>query len=223
VALDSRSTRSGRGRNYCFNIGEILIDRADAYRLHKREKEASNYLRRSHKRLPGKHLARSGLLLVLEADRLREGGFRQFATLTPSSCVGVRLLIPQTSSLRTPRKRRVTLVLPLVARQTTPSSLPVYPLGRPSYRNLLVPIFETFEWRTVCLFQCAVQLSVSHSLSTRHAASISSILKNTNQIPPLTSFALSEEKKQRPKGLQSINRVVSLRRSTPHLISFPQP
>ena len=34
----------------------------------------------------------------------------------------------------------------------------------------------------MCLFQCAVQVSVSHSLSTRHAASISSILKTLTSL-----------------------------------------
>ena len=32
------------GETLLLNIDEILTDRADAYRLHRREKEASNYL-----------------------------------------------------------------------------------------------------------------------------------------------------------------------------------
>jgi hypothetical protein len=135
--LDSHSTRSGRGRNYCPILDEILIDRADAYRLHKREKEASNYLRRSHERLPGEHLAGSGLLW---SWRLTGFGSEDSAIrkTNPSSCVGVRLLIPQklVDSERLSRDGRART--PLVACQTTPSSLPVFPLGRPSYRNLLV-------------------------------------------------------------------------------------
>jgi hypothetical protein len=70
------------------------------------------------------------------------------------------------------------------------------------------------------LFQCAVQASVSHSLSTRHAASISSILKYTNQTPPLRLLRSAKNKGPQRAAIDKI--VVSLRRSTPHLISFPQ-
>lgn len=70
------------------------------------------------------------------------------------------------------------------------------------------------------MFQCAVQASVSHSLSTRHAASISSILKYTNQTPPLRLLRSAKNKGPQRAAIDKI--VVSLRRSTPHLISFPQ-
>jgi hypothetical protein len=209
--LTRTRTRSGRGRNYCPILDEILIDRADAYRLHKREKEASNYLRRSHERLPGEHLAGSGLLW---SWRLTGFGSEDSAIrkTNPSSCVGVRLLIPQklVDSERLSRDGRART--PLVACQTTPSSLPVFPLGRPSYRNLLVVHSRHSSGESVCLFQCAVQVCVSHSLSTRHAASISSILKTLTRDGLFLSCA---QRRTAAKGLQSII-VVSLRGSTPH-------
>ena len=118
------------------NIGEILIDRADAYRLHKREKEASHYLRRSHERLPGKLLARSSLLCPW---RLTGFGREDSASRNTNHPPALAYGCPFPKLVHSERlARRVTLVLPLVACQTTPSSLPVFPLGRPGYRNLLV-------------------------------------------------------------------------------------
>jgi hypothetical protein len=50
MARDLTRFPEGRGaadrQTLLLNIDEILIDRADAYRLHRREKEASNYLGR---------------------------------------------------------------------------------------------------------------------------------------------------------------------------------
>jgi hypothetical protein len=191
------------------NIDEILIDRADAYRLHKREKEASNYLRRSHERLPGEHLARSGLLWSwrLTGFGIEESAIRN-TNHPPALACGCSFPKPVHSERLARRARSYS-----TSRMSNDAIIPTsFPLGRPSYRNLLVVHSRHSSGEPFVCFNALFRYPVSHSLSTRHAASIPGISKNTNQRRASLSCA---QRRTVAKGLQSVI-VVSLRRSTPH-------
>jgi hypothetical protein len=87
---------------------------------------------------PGQPASRMQALRVSKADRPRGDRIPPWAPLS-RSCVGVRLPVPQTSSLRKPRPARVTLVSSLVACQRRHHPY-LAALGPPRCRDLLVVI-----------------------------------------------------------------------------------